>query len=98
MPATNNTNKTARFTVTVVITWHNDVSRILLGRAGSRRLARRIAYRQGQRFVPSRNSSAMFDLEIFDTVTCSPIASHWAEEEAYRRSRNQQTVAERGIW
>ena len=44
----------ARFTVTAVITFRDDVSRVLLGRASSRRQARRIGYRQGPKFVPSR--------------------------------------------
>jgi hypothetical protein len=88
----------ARFTVTALVTWAGDVTRTPIGCASSRRAARRLAYRRGIQFVPSRFSVASFDLEIVDTATGAPVRAGWAEAEMLRRRDAQQTVAERGIW
>ena len=47
---------------------------------------------------PSRFSSAIFDLEILDTATGATVRCAWADEEAYRRSLDRPTVADRGVW
>jgi hypothetical protein len=43
-------------------------------------------------------ASAMFDLEILDTATGAMVRCAWADEEAYRRSLDRPTVADRGVW
>jgi hypothetical protein len=57
-----------------------------------------IGYREGAKQHPSRFSSAMFDLEILDTATGAAVRCAWADEEAYRRSLDRPTVADRGVW
>lgn len=92
-------NAVARFTVTAVVVPNNDEeTRTLLGQAGSRRKARRIAYREGQAAVPSRFSRALFDIEILDTVTGKLVPAGWAEREAVARNRAELTVGEVGYW
>lgn len=88
----------ARFIITALVTWAGDVTRTAIGTAPSRRAARRLAYRQGIKHVPSRFSVVSFDLEILDTVTGAPVRAIWAEAEMLRRRDAQQTVGERGIW
>lgn len=54
--------------------------------------------REGAKQHPSRFSSAIFDLEILDTATGAMVRCAWADEEAYRRSLDRPTVADRGVW
>lgn len=90
---------TARFTVTAVVTVNNGEDiHTELGQASSRRKARRIAYREGQGAVPSRFSSALFDIEIRDNVTGSLVPAGWADREAVARNRNELTVGDVGYW
>jgi len=87
-----------RYTVTAIITSRDDERRVALGTAPSRRKARRVGYREGAKQHPSRFSSAIFDLEILDTATGATVRCAWADEEAYRRSLDRPTVADRGVW
>ena len=87
-----------RYTVTAIISSRDDERRVDLGTAPSRRKARRIGYREGAKRHPSRFSSAIFDLEILDTATGAMVRCAWADEEAYRRSLDRPTVADRGVW
>ena len=88
----------ARYTVTAIISSRDDERRIALGTAPSRRQARRIGYREGAKQHPSRFSSAIFDLEILDTATGATVRCACADAEAFRRSLDRPTVAERGVW
>lgn len=88
----------ARFTVSALLHVRGDVTRRSIGAATSRRAARRLGYREGQDHAPSRFSSAIFELEILDTVTGQTVRAGWAEDEALRRRDAQMTVGERGVW
>jgi hypothetical protein len=37
-------------------------------------------------------------VEILDTATGAMVRCAWADEEAYRRSLDRPTVADRGVW
>lgn len=87
-----------RYTVSALTHSRGEVTRRTIGAAASRRKARRLGYRQGEDFAPSRFSSAIFELEIIDTVTGERVKADWAEGEALSRRDNQMTVGERGVW
>lgn len=48
--------------------------------------------------MPSRFSSALFDIEIRDSVTGGLVPAGWAEREAVARNRAELTVGEVGYW
>ena len=93
----NATNPT-RYTVSAVISTRNDERRIHLGTAPSRRKARRIAYRKGIDYQTPRYSSALFSLEILDTVTGEQVSAKGAEFECYCRYEALPTVGDVGYW
>ncbi len=96
MPAPTTTQD--RYTVAAVIIWNNDEDRRFdLGTAPSRRKAKRLGYREGCYHYPL-HSSALFTLEIRDTVTGETVRAAGAETEAYYRARALPTVAEVGWW
>lgn len=86
-----------RFTVAAVITWHDDVRRVPLGAAASRRKARRIGYRQGTGHYPL-HSSAHFEIEIIDSATGARVRADGAEHLARARAMNLPTVGDLGYW
>ena len=88
----------ARYTVTAIISSRDDERRIALGTAPSRRQARRIGYREGAKQHPSRFASAISDLATLDPATGATVRCARAAEEAFRRSLDRPTVAERGVW
>lgn len=87
-----------RYTISAIVSYHGDARATLIGTAPSRRKARRLGYRKGVQFVPSRFSSATLLLEIRDTATGEAIRSEWASEEAERRYDRLPTVADVGYW
>jgi len=87
-----------RYTVSALTHTRGDVTRRTIGAAPSRRKARRLGYREGQDHAPSRFSSAIFELEIIDTLTGERVRADWAEGEALARRDRQMTVGERGVW
>jgi len=93
-----NTTPAARYTVTAIINTRNDERRIALGTAPSRRKARRLAYRKGIDHQTPRYSSALFSLEILDTLTGGQVSAKGAEFECYCRYEALPTVADVGYW
>lgn len=87
-----------RYTVTALIITAGGEARTLLGKAPSRRKARRIGYREGAFHFPLLSHSALFELEIRDEQTGERVRAGWAEEEAYHRARALPTVADVGWW
>lgn len=87
-----------RYTIAAVIIFNNDEDRRYdLGTAPSRTKAKRTGYLDGARHYPLR-SSAIFELEIRDTVTGERVRAAGAETEAYKRALQIPTVGELGYW
>lgn len=87
-----------RYTVAVIIRFWEAETRYPLGRAPSRRKAKRLGYQIGARHYPLNSSVAVFELEIIDTTTGERVRASGAEVEAWHRAHQIPTVGELGYW